>query len=146
MPSRKPQDLRSEVICKSSWFLKALESSCSWWQQAAAELPNIHFQICAPSCFLPTIRLRLLDLPTTQTQRSTATTTLTAELYEMCLSCGCWPWGNALRVADAPNKDEYIFLGANHSFYPDHRVVSEDSYHTFPPLCPRIPPNTASST
>jgi hypothetical protein len=55
----------------------------------------------------------------------------------MCLSCGCCPWDNALRVADAPTRDEYIFLDQNHSFYPDHRVVSEESCRAFLPLCTR---------
>lgn len=35
-----------------------------------------------------------------------------------------WPWGHAVHLADAPTKDEYIFLDQNHSFYKDHRTVS----------------------
>lgn len=59
---------------------------------------------------------------------STASITPTTDC-KMCFSCGCWPWG--VHVADAPTKDEYIFLDKNHSFYPDHRVVSKESCRTF---------------
>ena len=63
----------------------------------------------------------------------------------MCLSCGCWPFDHIVHVADAPTRDEYIFLDENHSFYPDHRKVSEAPRFPvfFPPAHPV--PNTIHS-
>lgn len=44
----------------------------------------------------------------------------------MCFGCG-WPWSAPVILADPPTKDEVIYLDQNHSFYPDYRMVSEDS-------------------
>ena len=58
----------------------------------------------------------------------------------MCFTCsGMWPWGHAVHVADAPTKDEYIFLDKNHSFYKDHRKVSQ------PPVFCRTCPTASCS-
>jgi hypothetical protein len=63
----------------------------------------------------------------------------------MCLSCGgMWPWGNAVHLADAPTKDEYIFLDQNHSFYKDTRTVSQPSSSVLPHL-PKREISTTSS-
>ena len=61
-------------------------------------------------------------------------------IISMCFTCGgMWPWGHAVHVADAPTKDEYIFLDKNHSFYKDHRKVSQ------PPVFCRTCPTASSS-
>ena len=65
-------------------------------------------------------------------------------IIRMCFSCGgsMWPWGHAVHLADAPTKDEYIFLDQNHSFYKDRRTVSR------PPtvFCRRTCPIKSSSS
>jgi hypothetical protein len=151
VPTREPPNLRSEVVCKSIWSLKPQGHGVLRGINRPRRCRIFTFTFVShPACDRQEVcYFSISNLPPKQTNKPTNTTTSTIKLYKMCLSCGCWPWDNAVhvQVADAPTKDEYIFLGANHSFYPDHRVVSEDSHRAFPPLRARTPsPNTTSST
>jgi hypothetical protein len=113
------------------------EASSQRCSSCSKRLPSCRI-FTFPSAFHPALRratsLLLLHLSPAQIKLFGSTTTSATELYNMCFSCGCWPW--EVHVADAPTKDEYIFLDRNHTFYPDHRVVSEDSLPAFPRLLP----------